>query len=319
MMKKLILDVDTGVDDAQAIMMALAAPNVEILGITCTHGNTILQNILKNTLRVLKVCNRLDIPVYPGFNEPLLGRKVHVAGDFHGKDGLGDVPDPDAPGLQLLQEMNAVQAIISIVSKYPGEVSLVATGPLTNLALAVKMDPTLPTKLKGLYIMGGNIESRGNTTACGEFNFLADPEAAYIVLDCYTCPTTIASWEFSCRNSLPWSFCDTWLAQKTPKARFMESISAHTRKIAQTDRFQKELVAGPGFNTCDTYAVAAAICDNLVTESEEVAVTVELEGQHTRGMMVLDYIDVLHKKHKVTILKKIDIEVFKQLLINALK
>ncbi|XP_061841144.1 pyrimidine-specific ribonucleoside hydrolase RihA-like [Nerophis lumbriciformis] len=319
MMKRLILDVDTGVDDAQAIMMALAAPNVEILGITCTHGNTSLQNVLKNTLRVLKVCNRLDIPVYPGFHEPLMGRKLHVAEDFHGKDGLGDVPDPDAPGLQLLQEMNAVQAIISIVNKNPGEVILVATGPLTNVALAVKMDPSLPTKLKGLYIMGGNIESRGNTTSCGEFNFLVDPEAAYIVLDCYTCPITIASWEFTCRNSLPWSFCDTWLAQKTPKARFIERISAHTRKMARTDRYQKELVSGPAFNTCDTYAVAAAICDNLVTESEEVAVTVELEGRNTRGMMVLDYIDVLNKKQKVTILKKIDAEVFKQLLMKALK
>nr|XP_057906654.1 inosine-uridine preferring nucleoside hydrolase-like [Doryrhamphus excisus] len=318
MMKRLILDVDTGVDDAQAIMMALAAPNVEILGITCTHGNTPLQNVLKNTLRVLKVCNRLDIPVYSGFAEGLMGRKIH-AGAFHGKDGLGDVPDPDAPGLELLQEMNAVQAIISIASKYPGEVTLVATAPLTNLALAVKMDPSLPSKLKALYIMGGNIESRGNTSVCGEFNFLADPEAAYIVLERYTCPTTIASWEFSCRNSLPWSFCDTWLAQNTPKARFMEKISAHTRKMVQTDRYQKELVSGSGFNTCDTYAVAAAISDNLVTESEEVAVTVELDGTNTRGMMVLDYIDVLHKEHKVTILKKIDLEVFKVLLMNALK
>ncbi|XP_057686411.1 inosine-uridine preferring nucleoside hydrolase-like [Corythoichthys intestinalis] len=318
-MKRLILDVDTGVDDAQAIMMALAAPDVELMAITCTHGNTPLENALKNTLRVLKMCNRLDIKVYPGFEEPLLpGNKIH-AGDFHGKDGLGDAPDPDAPGLELVQKTNAVDAIISITNQNPGEVILVSTGPLTTPALAVKMDPSLPARLKGLYIMGGNIESRGNTTACGEFNFLADPEAAYIVLERYTCPTTIASWEFSCRNSLPWTFCDTWLAQNTPKARFMETIYAHTRKMVQTDRYQKELVSGPGFNTCDTYAVAAAIADNLVTESEKVAVTVELEGKHTRGMMVLDYIDVLHKEHKVTILKKVDLEVFKQLLMNALK
>lgn len=318
MKKKLWMDVDTGVDDAQAIMIAVAAPNVEILGISCSHGNTPLENSCKNTLRVLKACNRLDIPVYRGCSGPLLNRTRH-AGDFHGKDGLGDAPDPDAPGLELLQKKRAAQAIIKIVNQHPGEVSLVATAPLTNLAVAVQLSPSFPKKLKALYIMGGNMESRGNTTVCGEFNFVADPEAAYIVLDRYTCPTYIATWEFSCRNSLPWSFCDTWLAQKTDKARFMEKIYSHTRKMVQTDRYQKELVSGSGFNTCDTYALAAAVEDTLVTESEEVAVTVELEGAHARGMMVLDYMDLLKKEHKVTIMKKIDENKFKQLLMNALK
>ncbi|KAM9333936.1 inosine-uridine preferring nucleoside hydrolase-like [Symphorus nematophorus] len=318
MKKKLILDVDTGVDDAQAIMMALSAPDVEILGITCSHGNTTLDNACKNTLRVLKKCDRLDIPVYRGCAEPLLGRKRH-AGEFHGKDGLGDVPDPDAPGLELLQKKKAVQALIKTVKENPGEVSLVATAPLTNLAVAAQLDPNFPKKLKALYIMGGNTESRGNTTVCGEFNFVADPEAAYVVLDRYTCPTYIATWEFSCRNSLPWSFCDTWLAQDTDKARFMEKISRHTRKMVQTERYQKELVAGPGFNSCDTYALAAAIEDTLVIESEEVAVTVELEGTYTRGMMVLDHLGLLKKKHKAFIMKKVDLERFKQMLMDALK
>ncbi|XP_039998263.1 inosine-uridine preferring nucleoside hydrolase-like isoform X3 [Xiphias gladius] len=318
MKKKLIIDVDTGVDDAQAIMVALAAPSVEILGITCCHGNTTLDHACKNTLRVLKVCNRLDIPVYRGCAEPLLARKLH-AGDFHGKDGLGDAPDPDAPGLELLQKEKAVQAMIKLVNENPGEVTLVATAPLTNLAVAVKLDPSFPEKLKALYIMGGNTESRGNTTVCGEFNFVADPEAAYVVLDRYTCPTHIATWEFSCRNSLPWSFCDTWLAQDTDKAHFMERISCHTRKMVQTERYQKELVAGPGFNSCDTYALAAAIDSSLVTESEEVAVTVELEGTYTRGMMVLDYLDQLDKKHKASIMKKVDCEKFRQMLMDALK
>ncbi|KAM9835893.1 inosine-uridine preferring nucleoside hydrolase-like [Aulostomus maculatus] len=317
-MKKLVVDLDTGVDDAQSIMMALADPNVQILGITCCHGNTALENTLKNTLRVLKVCKRLDIPVYRGAAEPLLGRKLH-AGDFHGKDGLGDVPDPNAPGLDLLQKENAVHALIRIVNENPGEVTLVATAPLTNLALAIKLEPSMSTKLKGLYIMGGNMESRGNTTVCGEFNFVADPEAAYIVLDRYTCPTYIASWEFSCRNSLPWSFCDTWLAQNTEKARFMDQISSHTRQMVQTERYQKELVAGAGFNTCDTYAMAAAINDTLLTESEQVAVTVELEGTHTRGMMVLDHLGMLKKRHKACIMKKVDLTKFKQMLMNALK
>ncbi|XP_034459573.1 inosine-uridine preferring nucleoside hydrolase-like isoform X1 [Hippoglossus hippoglossus] len=317
-MSKLIIDVDTGVDDAQAIMMALAAPGVEILGITCCHGNTPLQNVLKNTLRVLKVCNRLDIPVYRGCGEPLLARKRN-AGDYHGKDGLGDSPDPDAPGLDLLNGRNAVKAMIKMVKENPGEVTLVATGPLTNLAVAVQLAPNFHEKLKALYIMGGNTESRGNTSVCGEFNFVADTEAAYIVLDRYTCPTYIATWEFSCRSSLPWSFCDTWLAQDTEKAAFMKKISNLSMTKARSADYQKESTAGKGFNSCDTYAMAAAIDNTIITESEEVAVTVELEGTHTRGMMVVDYMEMLKKKHKVTIMKTVDLEKFKNLLMNALK
>ncbi|XP_061660759.1 inosine-uridine preferring nucleoside hydrolase-like isoform X1 [Syngnathoides biaculeatus] len=318
MKKKLILDVDTGVDDAQAIMMALIAPDVEILGITCCHGNTPLEKVLKNTLRVLKVCNRLDIPVYAGCSQPLLSNKQH-ASDYHGKDGLGDVPAADAPGLELVQKKKGVQALIKMIKQNQGEVTLVATAPLTNLAVAVQLDPSLPKKLKALYIMGGNIESRGNTTTCGEFNFVADTEAAYIVLERYTCPTTIATWEFTCSNSLPWSFCDQWFSMKTEKAAFMKNISCLSRTKSQSAEYQKEITAGKGFNACDTYALAAAIDDSLIIESEKVAVTVELVGDCTRGMMVLDYMDLLNKKHKVTIMKKVDLEKFKQMVINSLK
>ncbi|XP_024860375.1 inosine-uridine preferring nucleoside hydrolase isoform X2 [Kryptolebias marmoratus] len=318
MSKKLLVDVDCGVDDAQAIMLALAAPIVELLGVTCVHGNTTAENVCKNVLRVLQACNKLEIPVFKGAGKPLLGNVID-AGHFHGQDGLGDAPDPNAPGLDLLQKENAVSAIIRIVNENPGEVSLVATGPLTNLALAVRMDPSLPSKLKGLYIMGGNTESRGNTTVCGEFNFAADPEAAYIVLNEYQCPTYLACWEFTCYNKLPWEFCDAWLAQDSHKARFMARIFRHSMEASKLERFEKEVVAGGGFISCDSYAMAAAVDDSFVVESDHYPVSVELAGTHTRGMMVVDTLGFLKKTHKAFIMKKVDLERFKQMMMAALK
>ncbi|XP_067299565.1 nucleoside hydrolase isoform X2 [Pseudorasbora parva] len=317
-MKKLLVDVDCGVDDAQALMMALAVPDVQILGITCVHGNTSIENVCKNVLRVLKVCKRLEIPVFCGAPKSLLGETVG-AGDFHGKDGLGDAPDPEAPGLDLVQKEGAVSAMIRIVNENPGQVSLVATAPLTNVALAVKLDPLFPQKLKGLYIMGGNTDSRGNTTVCGEFNFASDPEAAYIVLNEFICPIYIATWEFTCQSKLPWEFCDGWLAQDTDKARFMKQIFAHSMKSSHSERIEKELVAGQGFISCDSYAMAAAIDETYIVETNDKKVTVELAGNHCRGMMVVDHLDILKKTHKAHILKKVDLEKFKVLMMNALK
>ncbi|KAM9850670.1 inosine-uridine preferring nucleoside hydrolase isoform 2-T2 [Aulostomus maculatus] len=317
MRKKLLADVDTGVDDAQALMLALAAPNVELLGVTCVNGNTTVENVCKNTLRVLHVCQKLQIPVFKGAAKPILGDCID-AGHFHGEDGLGDAPDPNAPGLDLVQEEGAVSAMIRIVNENPGEVSLVATAPLTNLALAVRMDPSLPSKLRALYIMGGNTESRGNTTVCAEFNFAADPEAAYIVLKEYRCPTYLACWEFTCYSKLSWEFCDAWLAQDTDKARFMRRIFHHSIEASQGE-LQKEFVAGTGFISCDSYAMAAAVDESFILESDEFPVSVELAGTNTRGMMIVDTIGLMKKDHKAFIMKKVDMDKFRQMMMAALK
>ncbi|XP_038674865.1 inosine-uridine preferring nucleoside hydrolase-like [Scyliorhinus canicula] len=316
--KLLLLDVDCGVDDAQAMMMALAAPNVQILAITCVHGNTKIENVCKNVLRVLEVCQKTKIPVFRGSGASLLGNQL-TAANYHGEDGLGDAPDPKAPGLEHLQAEYAVNALIRIATEHAGQVSLVATGPLTNVALAFKMDPTFSSKLKQLYIMGGNTESRGNVAVCSEFNFAVDPEAAYIVLNNFACPTYIATWEYCLRYPLPWKFFTEWVNQCTGKACFMKKISAHTEKFIKGKEGSKEMYFGPGFVSCDCFAMSAAIDESVVTEYIQHGVSVELQGSLTRGMMVMDTLGLLKNQNKAFIMTKCDIEKFKQLMMSALK
>ncbi|CAI5638118.1 unnamed protein product [Oreochromis niloticus] len=286
MKKKLIIDVDTGVDDAMAIMVALANPDVEILGITCCHGNTPLENVLKNTLRVLKVCNRLEIPVYRGCSKPLLARKQH-AGDYHGKDGLGDVPDPDAPGLDLLQKKNAVQAMVKLVKDNAGEGIRGRSVNQQKLCLGRVHVVSLSVCVHKIGEPNPPVQSVPLSLPIKE---LEDHHLALL---------------FASRVILAFTQC---------------ILYDHTIDCkAQSADYQKEITAGTGFNSCDVYALAAAIDDTLITESEEVAVAVELEGTYTRGMMVVDYIQKLKKDHKAIIMKKVDLEKLKQMLTNALK
>ncbi|XP_041913665.1 probable uridine nucleosidase 1 isoform X1 [Alosa sapidissima] len=319
--KLLIIDTDCGIDDAQAIMVALAQPDVKVLGITCCFGNTTVDHVCQNVVRVLSVCRRNEIPVFKGSAGPLVGA-FNALKDHFGTDGLGDVlkaEDPVGWKDQIKQD-NAVTAMIRLVSENPGQVSLVALGPLTNLALAIRLDPAFPQKLKDLFIMGGNMEGKGNVSVCGEFNFVMDPESAYVVLEEYICPTYIATWEFTCRNKLPWDFFEKIIDQDQAAAHFMKTITskcwAFSREFGVNKR---DVLFGQGFVPYDAYAVAACIDPSVVLESVECAVRVELQGALGRGMMALDPSNMLKKNHRVTIMKTCDLAKFGELLAASLK
>ncbi|KAM4547817.1 inosine-uridine preferring nucleoside hydrolase isoform 1-T2 [Odontesthes bonariensis] len=321
MTKKLvIIDTDCGIDDAQAIMMALAAPDVEILGVTCVFGNAAVEDVCQNVLRVLSICEREGIPVFRGSAGPLVGVSNPVS-DHFGGDGLGDViEDKDPHWEEKIRREHAVNAMIRMASENQKQVSLVALGPLTNLALAVRLDPSFPQKLRDLYIMGGNMEGKGNVTLCAEFNFAMDPESAYVVLEGFLCPTYIASWEYSCRNALTWEFFEELINQDAPLARFMKMITskcwAYSREAMMS---KKDVYFGPGFVSYDAYAMAACIDGSVVTESIECPVRVELEGSIARGMMVLDRTNRLKKSHSVFVLTKCDAAKFSRLLLESLR
>lgn len=316
----MIIDTDCGIDDAQAIFMALAAPNIQVLGITCVFGNAEVNHVCQNVLRVLSVCERQQIPVFRGCGGPLVGANKPFS-DHFGTDGLGDViKDKDPQWEEKISKEHAVNAMIRLVSEHPSQVSLVALGPLTNLAMAVRMDPEFPKKLKDLYIMGGNMEGKGNVTLCAEFNFLMDAESSYIVLEEFLCTTYIATWEYACRNKLTWEIFKELINQDAPAARFMKMITsqcwAYSKEVLMNKR---DIYFGPGFVSYDAYAMAACIDSSVVTESIQCPVRVELQGSIGRGMMALDRTNQLKKSHSVVVFTKCDVEKFSQLLMMSLR
>jgi purine nucleosidase len=180
-MQKIIIDCDPGIDDALAIFLALASRNdIEVLGLTCVKGNVALDKTYPNAQRICAAAGRLDIPVLRGLSRPILA-PADLAASVHGEDGLGDIGLPLPEGLPAAG-MNAVEFILQQAAKYPGDVVLCAIGPMTNVAVAMLMDPSLAQKLHSVVFMGGAAYAAGNMNEYAEFNFMVDPHAAEIVL-----------------------------------------------------------------------------------------------------------------------------------------
>lgn len=178
-MKKVIIDVDTGIDDALALIVAVKSKELDILGITTVAGNIPVEVSTLNTLRVLKILDREDIEIYEGASKPI-ERDIVFHDSVHGEGGLGG---------QLLSlaskpknKNHAVDYIIEEINNSPKDLTIIMLGPLTNLALAIEKDSSIVKKIKDVYIMGGAVRVPGNITPVAEFNFYIDPESAYKVL-----------------------------------------------------------------------------------------------------------------------------------------
>lgn len=188
--RKILIDTDCGVDDAIAIMLALASPEeLEVLGITTVSGNVPLDHVVDNVLRVLSFLGRTGIPVFRGASMPLVERPFYAT-DVHGGNGLGGVELP-APVIAEQKE-RAPEGIARLARQNPG-LTLLTLGPLTNIAIAVNLHPGLKELIGGIVAMGGAIET-GNVTRFAEFNFYADPEAVQYVLDSGI-PLSLLTWD----------------------------------------------------------------------------------------------------------------------------
>ncbi|CAN7986764.1 unnamed protein product [Ixodes hexagonus] len=282
-----IVDTDVGVDDALALLLALSNPSrCKVLAITCVAGNVELPRVYTNTLRILNYCKQLQasgIPVYQGCGRPLVQKPAtcHV---YHGQDGLGGVaeqlPLPDDDLEPLAQHASA--AMVELVSAHPGEVTLVALGPLTNLAVAQRLDPGFLGALKRLVIMGGTFDARGNETPTGEFNFTVDPEAASVVLSEAECETKILTYDPCLNHALDWAWFDEWVGGTSSKAQLVKAVTEYA------SQHQRSLLQRPGFSCCDLLAMAVVVEPAVVTRCEAFPAWLELHGTSTRGMLVVD-------------------------------
>ncbi|XP_034243736.1 uncharacterized protein C1683.06c-like [Thrips palmi] len=326
-----VVDVDTGTDDALALLMLLAADavgEVKLLGVTCVAGNTPLANVCRNTLRLLRAANRLDIPVFAGADGPLVTDRPVTSHPFHGRDGFGDLDHEAFPGDDseldgFLQKENAVAALNRLVCENEGEVTLVCLAPLTNIALAVRTYSAFKKSLREVHIMGGNVRGHGNTTPAAEFNFCTDPEAAHVVLESLasTCPVQLTPWETCTDLALPLD----WRLDVLPREGGVASgDNLALQLVTEADRRVLSSNARPSWVCCDQLTVAALLRPALVLRHHLRHVTVELGGWRTRGQMVPGCVSLesgcrpgcvdAQGRRPVRVLDAIDMDAFKQLL-----
>jgi len=274
----LLIDTDPGVDDALALLMAFNDSHHEIVGLTIVAGNVGLEYTVRNALKVCEIAGRADVPVYAGCAQPLLHPSVDAA-HVHGIDGLGDVGL--APATRTAEAEHAALAILRLSHEYAGKLLVVALGPLTNLALALTLDPSLPQRVARLVVMGGALTGHGNITAAAEFNIGFDPEAAHIVFGRFP-QFDLADWEATIAHGLPHRDVEQWLAADSVRARFYEEISRKTRLRSEDGR-------GDSWYAADALAMAFALHPEGARRLEQRPVHIELSGAYTRGMTVVDW------------------------------
>ena len=287
----LILDVDTGIDDALALLYAAASPEVDLLAVTCVSGNVAARDVERNTRAVLELAGRGDVEVALGRETPLV-KPLEIAPETHGPQGIGHAELP--PASHALSERHAVDIIVDAVRSRPGEVTLVTLGPLTNLVLALEREPALPRLLRAYALMGGAYRTPGNTTPTAEWNIYVDPDAAKQVF---------AGWAGALET-------DTTIPRPlaigldvTETVRFLPEHlerlttrlgpnSAVARFVSDALRFYFEFHEKyDGFYGAfihDPFAVAATLDRSLIS-TQPVFVDVEAGSGLTNGMTVADW------------------------------
>jgi purine nucleosidase len=304
--RRIILDTDPGIDDALAILLAWASPEIALDAVTVTGGNCALDQGVRNALAVVELAGA-DVLVVPGVALPLI-RPPFTAPETHGDRGLGNA-QLDEPRTAPANE-HAVDRIVGTIMAADEPVTLVAVGPLTNVALAIRREPRIAQRVDAVIVMGGAIDVPGNTTPLAEFNVYVDPHAAYIVLHSGM-PLTLLPWDITSQVLLTQAHVDTLLQIKSPITRFIADATSFYMT------FHKQYFGYAGCSINDPCAVALAFQPDLA-EYENVFVDVELDGAKSVGNTIADRQGIWQQQPNVRLVRSFRTEAFLHLFVERM-
>ncbi len=278
MQRKILLDCDPGHDDAVAMMLAWGNPSIELLGITTVGGNQTLDKVTRNALSVATVVGMHDVPIAAGCRLPLV-RPVEIAPDVHGDSGLDGVELPE-PAVELDPRHGVDLIIETIMSNEPGTVTLVPTGPLTNIAMAARKEPRIVERVQEVVLMGGGYHV-GNWSPVAEFNIKVDPEAAHIVFN-EKWPIVMVGLDLTHQALATDEVAERIAAVPGSVSQFTLGLFTFFRKAYQDAQ-------GFDFPPVHDPCTLAYLIDPTIVETVKVPVDVELNGSLTTGMTVADF------------------------------
>ena len=306
MSRKIILDCDPGHDDAMAILLAHGNPEIELLAITTVAGNQTVDKTSLNARRVCTIAGIRDVPVAAGCDRPLI-RELQTAAYIHGESGL-DGPAFGEPAVPL-DPRHAVDLLIELLMQSRGDIALVPTAPLTNIAMAVRKEPRIVKKVQEIILMGGAY-TRGNTTPAAEFNIAVDPEAAAIVFTAGW-PLTMVGLDLTHQALATPAILWRIAALGTPVARIAVELMEFFR---ETYRRNAGFDSPPVHDPC---AVARVIDPSVIT-CVDAFVAIETRGELTSGMTVTDFSGRLGQKN-VQVATRLDVDKFWNLMVDAIE
>ena len=280
--KRVIIDTDPGIDDTAAIFLALASPELQVEALTTVYGNGTSEDCTRNALVILQTAERSDIPVYQGVGKPLIGAPTYGS-HVHGSDALGAVGMP--PPVGVPQARHAVYELVERIMASPGEITLIALGPLTNVALALSLEPRLAQALAELIVMGGAVLTHGNVTEVATANLYNDPEAAAMVYQSGA-PLVQVGMDVCQKVAIPEAHLERIGHTVTPMAQLLTRITP-TLVASYAERGLRRRGTGVHYN--DVPAVAYAI-DPSLYETREYHVRIATHDALTRGQTVADVI-----------------------------